>query len=77
MSVTVCIDRLLLSTSSSEIHRLTEQFGTVRHARIVTGPAGDSLRFGYVETDTAEAAKALTSHLNAERSNLNVTVKVM
>ena len=49
MSVTVCIDGSPFLCVLVVFQELAEQYGSVDRALIVTGPAGGSLSFGYIE----------------------------
>lgn len=64
MAVKLFIGGLAFATSSDRLRETFEAVGAVASASVVTDPAGRSRGFGFVEMETAEAAKEAISRLH-------------
>jgi RNA recognition motif-containing protein len=64
MSYTIFIDPLPLSFTAADLAELLRPFGQVVSAKVACDSLGQSLRFGYVKMETAEAADNVCKNLN-------------
>ena len=64
MIYTLFIDPLPFSFTSADLSSLVRPFGRVISARVVCDALGQSLQFGYVKMETAEAADEVYRNLN-------------
>ncbi len=65
MSTNLYVGNLTFNTSSNDLQRLFEEHGAVSKAQVITDrDTGRSRGFGFVEMESAEAAKAAIAALD-------------